>query len=185
MNIIEPVCKLSFFEKLISNPVALMSLMSSIIIAVITIIILIRQYKYQKLSFKGDMFDKKVKVYSDVMSFISTFIQTRKIAPEDHFHFYSCVTFSELLFNEKVYNYVLSVYDKAVKHATLTIELDTKKDPSYLLKRKQGEGFPERNEALVKDEINELNKKISNSYKWFIKQLKDAPNIIKEDIKIK
>ena len=171
---------LSFWNRLINEPVGLMSLISSIIIASITIIILIRQHQYQKLSYKSDMFDKKVKVYSDVMMFISNIVQKREVKPEDHFQFYSIVTLTRLLFNKKTYNYVSSIYDKAVEYSALKIKLEEfskefQKAENIMYPNQAN--LPVKEKELSMDKLNELNK-------WFIAELKRAPSIIEEEIKL-
>ena len=95
--------------------VDLFSALLTPVIAIVTTIILVQQYRIEKRSFKFQLYNQRHAIYDAVMKFVSSVVIAGQVNNEDLNTFMKETRDCNFFFNEEVTNYIDSLYKKAIK----------------------------------------------------------------------
>ena len=140
------------------------SLLLSATIGFLTIYIAWQQHNINKLKIRSDLFDRRFKIYQELMKFLARIMQNGTTSNDDLIQLLRNTAESEFLFGHKVAEFIDSLYKRGNELNTVT-------------KRLNATGYPPaEREKLVRIEAEHLD--------WFKKQFDTAKEIFKEHLDI-
>ena len=136
------------------------------LIAIITAIIAFQQFYINKIKLRHELYERRAKVYREVLRYISLVVQKGQTNHSDLAEFWSNVGESEFLFDQKIIDFLESIY---------TNGLELEEANEYLFGEMKLESVEERRPWA---------KKKSSLVKWFFNQLQTTNDLFRNHLEL-
>jgi hypothetical protein len=150
-------------DTMLDSIIKMSSALLTPVIAVISAIILINQYRLQKLRWRLDLYDKRYRVFLNTMEFLSFVVARHNVDDDSLTKFLRGSKDKEFLFGDDIKDYLDELYSKGLDLQLIETELK---------------------DTPVREEWNAKVKKSSQLFQWFTKQFEVSKRLFREYLAI-